>query len=73
MREGPYKGRGYDCEGKPFVDGPGNGFGYYAGTLWPSSRMPSLEVAEAVAVLCNEAYARGAENARAKIRETLGV
>lgn len=69
----PYEGHGYDNEGKPYISGPGNGFGYYAGTLWPDSRFASKEAAEAAAKLCNEAYSQGYRKAQQDIRIALGI
>jgi hypothetical protein len=58
---------------KDCVNGPGNGFGYYAGTLWPDCRFSSKSDAQAAATLCNEAYRQGFELARRHIRQALGV
>lgn len=58
---------------KHCVDGPGNGFGYYAGTLWPDMRFSSKEDAEAAAKCSNEAYQEGYHTAQAEFRKALGI
>lgn len=58
---------------KPCVDGPGNGFGYYAGTLWPDMRFSSNSDAEAAARCSNEAYRQGYLAAQQAMREALGL
>lgn len=60
-------------DGKHCVDGPGSGFGYYGGTLWPHLRLSSKEDAEAAATLCNKAYERGYRKCQADMRAALGV
>lgn len=67
----PYE-QGYGSDGKYCVNGPGNGFGYSAGTLWPECRLSNKPDAEAAARLCNEAYKQGYEKARRDIRIALG-
>lgn len=56
-----------------YVDGPGNGFGTYAGILWPNLRLSTEKDAEAAAVLCNTAYGEGYRQAQADILKALGV
>lgn len=56
-----------------YVDGPGNGFGTYAGTLWPHGRLSTERDAQAAAFLCNIAYAEGYARAQADIRKALGT
>jgi len=68
----PYEYR-IGSDGKHCVDGPGNGFGYYAGTLWPNLRLSNEVDARAAAELCNTAWAEGYEAARRDIRRALGV
>lgn len=63
----------YDSNGKPFVDGPGNGCGYYHGTLWPNSRLSSEEDAKAAAFIANEAFRQGYLKAQQDMRHALGV
>lgn len=68
-----YEARHGDCDGKPYVAGPGNQFGYYSGTLWPESRMQSYEQAELIAELVNEAYREGVLAAQREMRKSLGL
>jgi hypothetical protein len=68
----PYKA-GYGSDNKHCVEGPGNGFGYSAGTLWPECRLSSKPDAEAAAKLCNEAWRQGYEAARRDIRAAIGA
>jgi len=63
----------YGSDSKHCVAGPGSGFGYSAGTLWPECRLSSKADAEAAAKLCNEAYRQGYEKARRDIRAALGI
>lgn len=56
-----------------YVDGPGNGFGTYAGTLWPNLRLSTEKDAEAAAALCNTAYSEGYRQAQHDILKALGV
>lgn len=63
----------YRSDNKPCVDGPGNGFGYSAGTLWPHLGLSSEEDAKAAAELCNTAYTQGYLKAQRDIRAALGV
>ena len=58
---------------RPCVDGPGNGFGYDAGFLWPDMRFSSEADAQAAAKCCNEAYRQGLMAAQQAIREALGM
>ena len=68
----PYKPC-YGLDSKHCVEGPGNGFGYYAGTLWPELRLSNEANAIAAAKLCNTAYMQGYEKARSDIRAALGI
>lgn len=63
----------YGSDSRHCVAGPGGGFGYYAGTLWPERRLSSKTDAEAAAMLCNEAYKQGYARARRDIRAALGI
>lgn len=56
-----------------YVKGPGNGCGYYSGTLWPNLRWDTQDQAERAAAIANIAYQEGYEKAREKIRSALGV
>lgn len=60
-------------DGKHCVDGPGDGFGYYAGTLWPQLRLSTKADAEAAATLANTAHAEGYRQAQYDIRKALGA
>jgi len=70
--QGPYKA-GTDSEGRPYVDGPGDGTGYYHGTLWPEMRLSQGVDAEAAAKIANEAYSQGYSKAQRDIRLALGM
>lgn len=76
-RTGPYTAReGWttgECPTKAYVEGPGNGFGRYGGTLWPDMRFSNDEDAKAAALCCNEAFAQGYARAQADIRKALGL
>jgi hypothetical protein len=68
----PYtSSRGSD--NRPYVNGPGHGMSYDAGTLWPERRLSSDADATAAAILCNEAYAQGYHAAQCDIRIALGL
>ena len=60
-------------DGKPFVEGPGDGLGYSSGTLWPGMRLSSKQDAEAAAKIANEAYRQGVARAQAVMRAALGI
>lgn len=68
----PYKAR-IGGDRRPCVEGPGNGFGYDAGTLWPDMRFSSEADAQAAAKCCNEAYQQGIWAAQRTMREALGL
>ena len=71
---GPYRNLGIaGSDNRHYVEGPGDGFGYYAGTLWPGRRLSTDADASAAAALCNEAYRQGYERAQYDIRLALGV
>jgi len=63
--------RGSDM--KPCVSGPGRGFGYDAGTLWPEMRLTTDRDAEAAAKLSNEAFEQGYLQAQYDMRKALGL
>jgi hypothetical protein len=50
-----------------YVEGPGNGCSYYAGTLWPNMRLSSVADAEAAARIANEAYRQGRDAFRREL------
>ena len=60
-------------DNKHCVEGPGNGFGYNAGTLWPNLRLSSEQDAKAAAELCNQAFRQGYLRAQRDIRIALGA
>lgn len=62
----------YGSDFKHCVEGPGHGFGYYAGTLWPECRFSSEQDAKAAAILCNTAYAEGYKRAQREMRIQMG-
>lgn len=62
-----------DADGKPYVDGPGNGLGYSHGPLFPDMRPKTAAEAETGARIANMAYRMGYEQAQADIRESLGL
>ena len=72
MNHTPYSAS-YRSDMKPCVDGPGNGFGYNAATLWPHLGLSSEADAKAAAELCNKAYMQGYFKAQRDIRAALGV
>lgn len=63
----------WGSDSKHCVEGPGHGFGYSAGTLWPHLRLSSEADAKAAAELCNTAYAQGYQKAQREIRAALGL
>ena len=63
----------YGSDSRHCVEGPGNGFGYSAGTLWPHLRLSSEADAKAAAELCCTAYAEGYKKAQRDIRAALGA
>jgi len=60
-------------DGKPYVEGPGNGTGYHHGLLWPEMRLSSAEDAVAAAKIANEAYQMGYLQAQFEVRVALGI
>lgn len=69
----PHYEAGIGSDGKPYVNGPGNGTDYYGGTLWPEMRLSTKQDAEAAAKIANEAYKQGYARAQADIRAALGI
>lgn len=67
----PYEAS-YDSDGKPYVKGPGEGLGYYGGTLWPELRFQDEQNAKRAATIANTAYREGYLQAQADIRAALG-
>lgn len=62
-----------DVNGEAFIYGPGNPFGYSAGTLWPDSRFATFEDALKAEKLVNEAYKQGHSAALYAVRQALGL
>lgn len=56
-----------------YVEGPGNGCGYYSGMLWPDLRWETREQALRCAKIANIAYREGYEKAQRDIRAALGL
>ena len=67
----PYRA-GNDHDGKPYVNGPGDGLSYYGGTLWPNLRFEAKQDAERAAVIANTAFEAGYAQAQSDIRKALG-
>lgn len=67
-----YKAAGNN-EGLPFVEGPGNGLGYYSHTLCPELTCGNDEEAERAAKIANIAYGVGYAKAQRDIRKALGI
>jgi hypothetical protein len=72
MSEPKYQAR-HNSEGLPYVDGPGDGLGYYAHTLNPGLTCVTKEEAERAAKIANIAYERGYWRAQLDIRKSLGL
>lgn len=72
MNAGPYAA---DCDstGTHYVRGPGIGFSYYGGILFPFTRFATKELAEQAALCVNVAYRVGYEEARREIKRSLGL
>jgi len=64
-----------DSDGRWYVKGPSGDaeFGYYGGTLAPSSRYETAEVARRVAHYCNLAYREGERAAKRRIQKAIGL
>lgn len=58
---------------KWYVDGPGDGLGYYSGTLNPGLRCETEAEAKRAALIANIAYKAGYAKRGADIRETLAL
>lgn len=62
-----------DAEGRWYPDGPGNGFGYYSGLVWPETRCVNRDEAERLCKLLGEAYAAGVAAQVRRVKEALGL
>lgn len=60
-------------DGKFYPEGPGNGFSFYSGTLFPEFRFDKEKQAEIAADIANRAYVEGYAKAQENIRNALGV
>lgn len=63
----------HNSDGKPYVNGPGDGLSYYSGTLQPSLVCKTEEEAKRAAEIANIAYAEGYTQARRDMRSALGI
>lgn len=64
---------GNGSDSKWYVDGPGNGTGYYSGTLFSDMRISNEEDVKAATKVANEAYKAGYKQAQYDIRKSLGI
>ena len=72
--KGPYSNpRIHGGDDKLYIEGPGDGFGYYAGTLWPDRRFSTEADRNAAVLLCNQAHAVGLREKQLEILKVLGV
>lgn len=69
----PYTSADSGSDGRPYVEGPGDGTGYHSGTLFSDMRLSTPTDAEAASKIANEAFRQGALWARAQMREALGI
>ncbi len=69
----PYSAHPSGSDGRPYVSGPGNGFGYDSGTLWPEMRLSSIDDARAAAAIANAAFLEGKRRAQQEICQALGL
>ena len=60
-------------DGKFYPEGPGDGFSFYSGTLFPEFRFAKQEQANIAADIANRAYVEGYAKAQENIRNALGV
>lgn len=72
MNDEPIYKASMGSDSKHCVTGPGNGFGYDAGTLWPNMRLSTQTDALAAARLANEAFRQGRESFRVELMRLLG-
>ena len=64
---------GHDSNNKWYPNGPGNGFGYYGGLLYPNTRYNSAEEVKDICVFLNVVYQTGYEDQKIKTLEVLGL
>lgn len=60
-------------DGKFYPEGPGNGFSFYSGTLFPEFRFDKEKQAKIASDIANTAYAEGYAKAQADMRKALGI
>lgn len=63
----------YENCGNWCVSGPGDGFGYYSWTQHPERQFHSLDQAEVVAKMLDEAFREGMRHQQKKMRGVLGL
>jgi len=63
----------YGSDQKYYVDGPGNGFSYYGGTLWPEMRFETENSASVATNIANKAFFEGYQRAQRDIKKVLGI
>ena len=73
MDEAKYTDEVSDCEGKPYVNGPGIQVGYHAGHLFGDYRPTDRENTAIAARIANMAYWEGYRAAQAHVRSVLGL
>ena len=62
-----------DSEGRWYPHGPGDGFGYNSGLLWPNTRCATQDEAMRIVDFMNRAYAQGSRYKAKEIRSALGL
>lgn len=72
MKNKPYS-LGWGSDKQFYVHGPGDGTGYYSGTLWPNMRFTNEEDTKAAVLVANEAYKAGYKQAQYDIQKALGL
>jgi len=68
----PYKAS-IDFEGKNYIEGPGNGFGHYGGTLYPELRFDDEQSTLKAVEIANITYAEGYLQAQHDMRKAMGI
>lgn len=56
-----------------YTKGPGNGFNYYSGSLWPEFVCKDEADAHRVCRMLNIAFNAGVEHQRNKVKQALGL
>ena len=60
-------------DGKFYPEGPGDGFSFYSGTMFPKFRFDKEKQAEIAVDIANRAYVEGYAKAQADMRKALGI